>query len=96
MGGKPIWLDTKFENAKLELARIFAIALLSRKTYSRSTLADCYYSLSSNEERKEISESWINLLWSRIKQIQPKKWRHALASDQLFIKFVYGFWGKEI
>jgi hypothetical protein len=96
MGDIPSWLETEFENGNLELARLFAIELLDGKAYSCGTLAECYYFLQSNGESMEASESWINLFWSRIASIPPTQWLHAMGSDKSFIKFVYGFWGKDV
>jgi hypothetical protein len=96
MGGIPPWLKSQFENGNLELARRFAIELLGGKPYSRATLSECYYSLPSNGEKKEVSELWIDGLWARIENLSPKQWRHATGGDRAFVDFVYGFWGKDV
>lgn len=96
MGGTPAWMQTKFENGNVELARRFAIAVLAGNPYSRETLSACYYSLPTNGEKKEVSELWIERLWSIIESIPSAQWRNATGSHRTFVTFVYGFWGKDV
>ena len=96
MGGAPSWMQVGFENGNLELARCFALSLLDGKPHTRITLSECYYSPPVRSERKEVSEMWIDLLWSRIEGFSSRDWCHAAGSRKSFVGFVYGFWGKDI
>lgn len=94
--GTPSWLKEKSsENANLELARVFALALLEGKPYSRETLSQCYYSFPNNGEKAEVSELWINRFWSEIEAIPPKEWRHATGGEKSFVDFVMKIWGRD-
>jgi len=86
-----------FENSNLELARCFALSLLNGKPHTRITLSECYYAMPIvGGERMELSEIWIDILWSRIECLSSRDWRHAAGGNKSFVGFVYGFWGKDI
>ncbi|VVD60231.1 hypothetical protein [Pandoraea terrigena] len=92
--GIPSWLNDACENTNLELARMFAIALLTDEPYSRETLSRCYYSIQTGDEAPNVSELWIDHFWTAISDIHPQEWRRATGASKSFTHFVHTKWGK--